>query len=122
MLELVKTIKGALSADIDAADWMSAETKKKAHVKLEAQVDKIAYPDHWQNYSSVEIKRDDFLGNVQRSSRFELQRRLGQFGKPVDRLRWNMLQCLNERTFQARVRVFPNGFCRLKRSDATASV
>jgi predicted metalloendopeptidase len=90
MLEMVKTIKNSLSADIDAADWMSPETKKKAHVKLEAQVDKIAYPDHWQSYSSVEIKRDDFLGNVQRASRYELQRRLGEFGKPVDRLKWNM--------------------------------
>jgi putative endopeptidase len=90
MLQMVKTIEEALGADIDAADWMSTETKKKAHVKLAAQVDKIAYPDHWQNYSSVEIKRDDFLGNVQRSSRHELLRRLGEFGKPVDRLKWGM--------------------------------
>jgi len=90
MLEMVKGIKGALSADIDAADWMSAETKKKAHVKLDAQVDKIAYPDHWQSYSSVEIKRDDYLGNMQRSSRYELERRLGEIGKPVDRKHWGM--------------------------------
>jgi predicted metalloendopeptidase len=90
MLQMVKMIKDALSADIDAADWMSAETKKKAHIKLEAQVDKIAYPDHWQDYSAVEIKRDDFLGNMQRSSRFELKRRLGEIGKPVDRKHWGM--------------------------------
>jgi putative endopeptidase len=90
MLEMVKTIKSALSADIDAANWMSPETKKKAHVKLDAQIDKIAYPDHWQNYSSVEIKRDDFLGNMQRASRHEIQRRLGEIGKPVDRKKWGM--------------------------------
>lgn len=90
MLEMVKMIKGALSADIDAADWMSPETKKKAHVKLDAQIDKIAYPDKWQSYSTVEIKRDDFLGNMQRSSRHELARRLGEIGKPVDRTKWGM--------------------------------
>jgi putative endopeptidase len=90
MLLMVKTIKGALSADIDAADWMSPDTKKKAHIKLEAQVDKIAYPDRWQDYSSVDIKRADYLGNMQRASRFELQRRLGEIGKPVDRYHWGM--------------------------------
>jgi putative endopeptidase len=90
MLQMVSMIESALSADIDAADWMSPETKKKAHVKLEAQVDKIAYPDHWQDYASVEIKRDDYLGNMQRASRNELERRLGEIGKPVDRKKWGM--------------------------------
>ncbi len=90
MLQLVKGIETALSREIDAADWMSAETKKKAHIKLAAQVDKIAYPDHWLNYSSVEIKRDDFLGNVQRASGFEIERRLSDIGKPVDRNHWGM--------------------------------
>src|ERR1700756_698237 len=90
MLELVKAVKETLSREIDAADWMSAETKKKAHIKLAAQGDKIGYPDHWQDYSSVEIKRDDFLANTQRTSRFEIQRRLAQIGKPVDRHHWGM--------------------------------
>ena len=90
MLQLVKAIKDALGKDIDAADWMSPETRKKAHVKLAAQIDKIAYPDRWLDYSSVEIKRDDYLGNMQRASRFEIQRRLGEVGKPVDRYHWGM--------------------------------
>jgi len=90
MLQLVKSVKGALGREIDAADWMSPETKKKAYIKLAAQVDKIAYPDHWQDYSSIEIKRDDYLGNVQRASRFEIERRIGEIGKPVDRYRWGM--------------------------------
>ena len=90
MLQLVKTIEAALHRDIDAAAWMSDQTKRKAHAKLSAQVDKIGYPDHWQDYSAVEIKREDFLGNMQRSSRFEIERRLGLVGKPVDRKQWGM--------------------------------
>ncbi|PYX33839.1 MAG: M13 family peptidase, partial [Acidobacteria bacterium] len=90
MLQLVKSLKGALGREIDAADWMSAETKKKAQIKLAAQVDKIAYPNHWQDYSTLEIKRDNYLGNVQRASRFEIERRIGEIGKPVDRYRWGM--------------------------------
>ena len=73
MLQMVKAIKTALDQDIDAATWMSDATKKAAHAKLAAQVDKIGYPDHWRDYSSVEIKRDDFLGNVQRASAFRDQ-------------------------------------------------
>jgi putative endopeptidase len=90
MLELVKAIEATLHQDIDAADWMSAETKKKAHAKLSAQVDKIGYPDKWHDYSTIEIKRDDFLGNMQRSSRHEIDRRLALVGKPVDRNQWGM--------------------------------
>ena len=90
MVQIVKAIETALHQDIDAAEWMSAETKQKAHAKLSAQIDKIGYPDQWQDYSALEIKRDDFLGNMQRSSRFEIERRLALVGKPVDRHRWGM--------------------------------
>jgi len=90
MLQMVKAIKAALDQDIDAATWMSDATKKAAHLKLAAQVDKIGYPDHWRDYSSVEIRRDDFLGNVQRASAFEIKRRMAQFGQPADRTEWGM--------------------------------
>jgi len=90
MVEMVKAIEASLHQDIDSATWMSPETKKLAHVKLSAQVDKIAYPDHWRDYSSVVIKRDDYLGNMQRAASFEINRRLAKFGKPADRYEWGM--------------------------------
>ena len=90
MLQMVKAIKTALGEEIDAASWMSPQTKRLAHVKLAAQVDKIAYPDHWRDYSSLEIKRDDLAGNVERSANFEISRRIAKFGKPADRYEWNM--------------------------------
>jgi endothelin-converting enzyme/putative endopeptidase len=69
---------------------MSAETKKLAHAKLDAQVDKIGYPDHWRDYSSIEVKSDDFLGNEQRAAKFEIDRRIAQAGKSADRNLWAM--------------------------------
>jgi putative endopeptidase len=90
MLQMVNAIKSALSQEIDDASWMSPQTKQLAHVKLAAQVDKIAYPDHWRDYSSLVIKRDDFVGNVERSASFEMNHRIAKFGKPVDRHEWNM--------------------------------
>ncbi|MGH9501035.1 MAG: M13 family metallopeptidase [Terriglobales bacterium] len=90
MVEMVKAIEAALHQDIDSASWMSPQTKKLAHVKLSAQVDKIAYPDRWRDYSSVVIKRDDYLGNMQRSASFEINRRIAKFGKAADRYEWGM--------------------------------
>ncbi|MGO9126034.1 MAG: M13 family metallopeptidase [Terriglobales bacterium] len=90
MVQMVKAIETALHQDIDAATWMSPHTKQLAHVKLAAQIDKIGYPDHWRDYSSVVIKRDDYLGNMQRSASFEINRRMARFGQPSDRYEWGM--------------------------------
>jgi putative endopeptidase len=90
MVTMVKAIEKALHEGLDATTWMSPETKKRAHAKLAAQVDKIAYPDRWRDYSAVEIKKDDFLGNVARSAHFEIGRRMAKFGKPTDRTEWLM--------------------------------
>jgi putative endopeptidase len=76
MLTMVKAIEAALHQDIDSRTWMSDKTKKLAHAKLQAQVDKIGYPDKWRDYSSLEIRRDDFLGNVERSAAFEINWRI----------------------------------------------
>jgi putative endopeptidase len=59
-------------------------------VKLQAITNKIGYPDEWRDYSSVEIKRDDAIGNGFRADQFEFQRQLNKIGKPVDRLEWGM--------------------------------
>jgi endothelin-converting enzyme/putative endopeptidase len=90
MLEMVKAIENALHEDIDAQNWMAPQTKKLAHEKLRAQVDKIGYPERWRDYSSVEIRRDDFLGNVERAARFEIERRIALTNKPTDRYMWTM--------------------------------
>ncbi|HLJ86992.1 MAG TPA: M13 family metallopeptidase [Candidatus Angelobacter sp.] len=90
MLELVKGIEAALDQDIRKADWMSETTKKQAREKLAAQIDKIGYPDHWRDYSSLRIERGDFLGNVERAAKYEMDRRLAKIGKPADRQEWGM--------------------------------
>ena len=65
-LKMVQDIKNAMRQDIDAAPWMSGETKKAAMVKLEAVVDRIGYPEKWRDYSAVQVARDDALGNMSR--------------------------------------------------------
>jgi putative endopeptidase len=90
MDRLVTALETALHQDIDQLPWMSDETKKKALEKLALIRNKIGYPEHWRDYSSLEIKPDDLLGNVARADIFEDKRNLAKLGKPPDETEWNM--------------------------------
>ncbi|HUB77642.1 MAG TPA: M13 family metallopeptidase [Bryobacteraceae bacterium] len=89
-LKMVAALEKALGEDIQQLDWMTPETKQQALIKLKAITNKIGYPDHWRDYSSVIIKPDDALGNDIRSNEFEFHRDLNKIGKPVDRQEWAM--------------------------------
>ena len=89
-LRMTSQIQEAMREDIKGLDWMSPATKAKALEKLKAIVNKIGYPDKWRDYSAVEVKRDDFFGNVERAQRFESRRDLAKIGKPLDRKEWYM--------------------------------
>jgi endothelin-converting enzyme/putative endopeptidase len=69
---------------------MGADTKKQALEKLAKLHRKIGYPDHWRDYSSIKIARDDYYGNLERAVRFENRRQLDKIGKPLDRTEWQM--------------------------------
>lgn len=90
MLEMVHDIENAMGRDIDQLDWMSAATKVKAKEKLHGIANKIGYPDKWRDYSKLEMKPDDALGNKFRGTAFENDRELNKIGKPVDHNEWSM--------------------------------
>jgi len=79
-----------MESEIKNLDWMGPQTKAKALEKLHGIANKIGYPDKWRDYSALEIKRDDLLGNVQRGDAFEMRRQLAKIGKPVDHSEWGM--------------------------------
>jgi putative endopeptidase len=87
---MTKEIEGAMQSEIEKLPWMGEATKKKALEKLHAVVNKIGYPDKWRDYSSIQISRDDYAGNVERATLFESRRQLNKIGKPVDRTEWGM--------------------------------
>lgn len=87
-LKMVNALEKALGSDIDSLSWMGAETKKQAHVKLDAIANRIGYPDQWRDYSSLKIVRGDALGNSQRANEFDFQRQLDKIGKPVNKNDW----------------------------------
>ncbi|WP_028924324.1 M13 family metallopeptidase [Pseudonocardia acaciae] len=87
---LVRNLLDAYRRSIDTLDWMTPQTKAAARAKLDKLAVKIGYPNQWKDYSKLEIKRDDLIGNLQRAARFEHQRALDKLGKPVDRNEWFM--------------------------------
>ena len=90
MEKLVAALKQALAQDIQSLPWMGEDTKKLAEAKLDAFRQKIGYPDHWRDYSKLEIKRDDLIGNLQRSDAFDWDYEINHLGKPVDEKEWTM--------------------------------
>jgi putative endopeptidase len=90
MQVLVHNVLEAYRRDIELLDWMSADTKVGAQLKLAKVSPKIGYPDHWRDYSALRIERGDLHGNVLRASEFEYWRQVDKLGKPVDRTEWNM--------------------------------
>ncbi|MFY9910181.1 MAG: M13 family metallopeptidase [Candidatus Sulfotelmatobacter sp.] len=89
-LAMVHDIEHAMQNDIETVSWMTPATKEQAIIKLKGIEDKIGYPTHWRDYSSVKITRDNYLGNMEDASVFEFERWVQKIGKPVDRSEWTM--------------------------------
>ncbi len=87
---MVKNIVAAFGRRIDALTWMSPSTREKAKAKVATLYVGIGYPDRWRDYSGLEVRRDDALGNAQRSELFDYRWRLSKLGRPVDKTAWSM--------------------------------
>jgi putative endopeptidase len=87
---LVKNLLEAFKSGIDSLDWMTPATKAQAQEKLAKYTVKIGYPDRWRDYSALQIKADDLIGNAERGNEFVHEDNWGHLGKPVERWRWGM--------------------------------
>ncbi len=87
---LVANLVQAYRQSITELDWMTEETKERALDKLSKFRPHIGYPAKWRDYSLLEIKADDLLGNVMRGASFEMDRSLNKIGQPIDRDEWLM--------------------------------
>src|SRR5262245_46811739 len=87
---LVEQLRLALKGRIERVAWMSQETKIKALEKLARLNVKVAYPAKWLDYSTLEIRSDDLVGNVQAAGEFEWLRKVNRLASPVDRDEWMM--------------------------------
>jgi len=89
-LVMVRQIETEMGKEIQQLPWMSPATKEQALIKLHAVANKIGHPEHWRDYSALQVVRGDALGNGERGTAFEFRRELNKIGKPVDRGEWYM--------------------------------
>ncbi len=90
MEQLVANLQKAYEQSFQSLEWMGEQTRQKALQKLALFTPKIGYPERWRDYSKLQIRRDDLLGNVLEANAFEYDRNIAKLGKPVDRNEWEM--------------------------------
>jgi putative endopeptidase len=87
---LVENLRGAFRLRIERLDWMSADTRLAALAKLAAIRVKVGYPDSWRDYTTLEVRAGDPVGNRKRALLWDWKRRIARLGQPTDRDEWGM--------------------------------
>jgi putative endopeptidase len=90
MAELVANLVEAYRRSISELDWMGPRTRERALEKLARFTPKVGYPDDWKDYSALEVRTDDLLGNAGRAAAWYTDTQLAKIGQPVDRGEWFM--------------------------------
>lgn len=88
--EMVGNILAAFRERVDTLEWMAPATREKAKTKAETMRVGVGYPDSWRDYSTLDVRRDDALGNRLRAELHEYRHQIAKLGKPVDRAEWWM--------------------------------
>jgi putative endopeptidase len=87
---MVEAMRQSYREHITKLDWMSPATKQKALVKLNAIHPKVGYPDKWKDFSTLEISRASYAGNVMNARHWAYLINVNKLGKPVDHSEWGM--------------------------------
>jgi putative endopeptidase len=119
---LVANLLTAYKESITTLDWMGPATRNEALAKLAKFNAKIGYPKRWIDYSPLQVRRDDLVGNVMRARSFDDARELAKLGRPVDRDEWGMTPQTINAYYDASMNeiVFPAAYLQAPNFDAAA--
>ncbi|MEP2057520.1 MAG: M13 family metallopeptidase [Maribacter litoralis] len=88
---MISNVIDAFKERISVLDWMSDSTKTKAIEKLDKFTVKIAYPDKWEDYSTMEVSGDkSYFENMTAVSKWGELKNYSEIGEPVDKTKWGM--------------------------------
>jgi putative endopeptidase len=88
--KMVDNIKAAFARRVQAIDWMAPSTKEEALKKVQSIVVGVGYPDHWRDYSALQIAADNAYANQKNAGLAEYRHQISKIGKPMDRAEWWM--------------------------------
>ncbi|MBD2773954.1 M13 family metallopeptidase [Iningainema tapete] len=81
--QMLGQIKTLFKERLKANSWLRDATRKSALEKIDRMEIKVGFPEKWIDYSSIDIRRDDYFGNIMRINEFLSHRNLSQLGKPL---------------------------------------
>ena len=88
---MISNVIDAFKERISVLDWMSDSTKTKAIEKLDKFTVKIAYPDKWEDYSTMEVSGDkSYFENMTAVDKWGELKNFAEIGEPVDKTKWGM--------------------------------
>tara|TARA_R110002074_G_scaffold122612_1_gene257243 strand:- start:9672 stop:11720 length:2049 start_codon:yes stop_codon:yes gene_type:complete len=88
---MIANVIEAFKERISVLDWMSDSTKTKAIEKLDKFTVKIAYPDKWEDYSTMMVSKDkSYFENMTAVDKWEELKNFAEIGEPVDKTKWGM--------------------------------
>lgn len=77
---LVGNVRQELLGRLERNTWLTPPTRDSAIQKVKAIQIVIGYPDEWIDHSSVDVRRDDYFGDVTRLNEFAARRALARLG------------------------------------------
>jgi putative endopeptidase len=81
--EIVRNVRAQFRKRLEQNEWLSPPTRAYAIEKLDKMNIVVGYPEKWIDTSSVDIRRDDYYGNMLRLNEFAARRALARLGQPV---------------------------------------
>jgi len=85
---MAEGMRTALDARLASNTWLSDTSRKAAGEKLAKMSVKVGYPDHFDDYAGLDVREDDFYGNVSRAATYAWHSKVSSLGRPVDRTEW----------------------------------
>lgn len=86
--KLVKYLREAFRERLARVEWMDEATRTEAIKKLDAIRSKIGYPEKWHDYSSMQVSKDDLVGNMHRYLQWVRMDARAKLDEPVRRWEW----------------------------------
>ena len=86
--QIIANVITAFREQLDTLEWMSPATRVAAQAKLAALKVQVGYPEKWRDYSKLEVRSGELLGNIRRATEFGVQWELDKLGQPVDPDEW----------------------------------
>ncbi len=89
--KMIANVIEAFKERIQKLDWMGAETKTKAIEKLDKFTVKIAYPNEWEDYSTMMVAANkSYFENRAAASKWNQLKSYSEIGELVDKTEWGM--------------------------------